>query len=178
MRGFEVRAIGDLVGDDAELAADRVPHLARHHGDRDRHRVAGAQAAHDHVESIGKLRGEGLLAPAAQNAQHQIGQGEAAEQRNQQRLERNCRGGSSRCRNAITAPIAKKISELAEPDGQAGLQNQPIERLQRQPVIAAAGQAAFLRSCTRIFSRFGLSFSSFSRRLTFLRYEAPEKHSR
>ena len=52
----EVGAVGDLVGDDAELAADRIAHLARDHGGSgDRHRVTGAQAAHDHVEAIGKL---------------------------------------------------------------------------------------------------------------------------
>ena len=69
--------------------ADRVGHFARHHGDRDRHRMAGAQAAHDDVERVGKLRAELLLPPPAQDAQHQIGQRGAAEQADQQRLERD-----------------------------------------------------------------------------------------
>ncbi len=60
--GFEIGPVGDLVRDDAELAADRVAHLARHHGDRDRHRMAGAQAAHDHVEAH---RGTARRTPSA-----------------------------------------------------------------------------------------------------------------
>ena len=62
-RGFQIGAVGDLVGHDAELAADRIGHFAPHHGDGDRHRMAGAQAAHDDVERVGELGGEFLLPP-------------------------------------------------------------------------------------------------------------------
>ena len=70
-RRLEIGAVGDLVGDDAEFGADRVGHLARHHRDRDRHRMAGAQAAHDDVDGVGKLRAELLLAALAHESQHQ-----------------------------------------------------------------------------------------------------------
>ena len=62
-RRFQIGAVGDLVGDDAELAADRIGHFASHHVDGDRHRMAGAQAAHDDVERVGKLGGEFVLPP-------------------------------------------------------------------------------------------------------------------
>src|SRR5580700_10872798 len=55
-RGFQVSPVGDLVGDDAELGADRIGQLARHHGDGDGHRMAGPQAAYDDVDGVGKLR--------------------------------------------------------------------------------------------------------------------------
>ena len=67
-RRFEIGAVGDFVDDDAELAADRIPHLARDHGQRDRRRMTGAQAAHDHVERVGELRAERLLAARPQEA--------------------------------------------------------------------------------------------------------------
>ena len=87
-RALEVGTVGDLVRDDAEFRADRVPHFARHHGDRDRHRMACAQAAHDHVEGVGKLRSE-LLQPApAQDPQAEVGQDDPAEQGDQQSFER------------------------------------------------------------------------------------------
>ena len=73
-RRFQIRSVGDLVGHHAELAADRIGHFAAHHVDGDRHRMAGAQAAHDDVERIGELGGEFLLPPAAQQAQHEIRQ--------------------------------------------------------------------------------------------------------
>ena len=66
-RGFEIGAVGDLVGDDAEFAADRIGHFAPDHGDGDRHRMAGAQAAHDDVERVGELGAEFLLPPRAQH---------------------------------------------------------------------------------------------------------------
>ncbi len=56
--GFEIGAIGDFVGHDPELAADRIGKLAPDHRNCDRHRMAGAQAAHDHVNGIGKLLAE------------------------------------------------------------------------------------------------------------------------
>ena len=98
-RRFEIGAVGDLVHDDAELAADRILHLARDHGQRDRRRVAGAQAAHDHVERIGELRAERLLAARAQEAH---APGTAAQCRRTARSARrrsDCRGRPCRARS-------------------------------------------------------------------------------
>jgi hypothetical protein len=53
----------------AELAADGIGQLARHHLDRDRNRMASAQAAHDDVERVGKLRAEFFVPAAAHEAQ-------------------------------------------------------------------------------------------------------------
>ena len=68
-RRFQIRAIGYFIRQDAKFTADRIGHLAAHQRKRNRHRVPGAQAAHDGIERIGELRGEPLLSPPAQHEQ-------------------------------------------------------------------------------------------------------------
>ena len=117
--------------------ADRIGHLARHHGDRDRHRMAGAQAAHDDVERVGELRAELLLPPAALELEHQTAAAACS---------RTARTPSASSRspritiarpNANSAPHRDVDRELADAERQARLQDQPVERDQRQPVVAA-----------------------------------------
>ena len=86
-RRFQIGAVGDLIGHHTEFAADRIGHFARHHVDGDRHRMTGAQAAHDHVEGVGKLGAELLLPAGAQQPQHEIRQHRCAEQRGRGRIE-------------------------------------------------------------------------------------------
>ena len=49
--------------------------------------MAGAQAAHDHVERIGELGAERLPPPPAQEMKHQEGQDGAAEHAGDKRLD-------------------------------------------------------------------------------------------
>ena len=46
----QLGAISDFVDDDAELAADRIRHLDGQQVERGGDRVAGAQAAHEHIQ--------------------------------------------------------------------------------------------------------------------------------
>jgi hypothetical protein len=140
-RGFEIGAVGDLVGDDAELRPDRVFHFAPHHADRDRRRMAGAQAAHDDVETVGELRAELLLAPPAQDAQEQVRHDEPAEQADQDRMEEIAAHDECDC-EGHDAEQREDDEELAQADCKAGLQHQPVERLEPDAVAAAAGKPA------------------------------------
>ena len=142
-RRLEIGAIGDFVGHDAEFTADRIGHFASDHGDGDRHRMAGAQAAHDDIERIGELGAEFLLPPRAQHAQHEVRQHSRAEQSRQRRLDKTAARTPWSPTNARPLTMATMMTRRAKPDGEARLQDQPVERDQIEPVIAAAGQPAF-----------------------------------
>ena len=152
-RGFEIGAIGDLVGDDAELAADRIRHLARHHGDRDRHRVAGAQAAHDDVEA---RRGTARRISSAAARAGSAAPGRAARCRRtgrpaKPRADRRVRAG--RRRTTTTAPIAMNVSSLPKPIVRPDCRISLLSASKRQPIVAAAGQAALAAQLDQDASR-------------------------
>ena len=140
--GFEIGAVGDFIGDDAEFAADRIGHLARHHGDRDRHRMTGAQAAHDDVQRVGKLRAERLLPPAAHDLEDQAAAAACSRTARRQSASSQIAARDHQSAEGEQRADADVDRELADADGQAGLQDQPVERHQRQPVVAAAAQSA------------------------------------
>ncbi len=105
--------------------------------------MAGPQAAHDHVEAIGKLGAECLLPAAAQKAQHEIWQQRAAERSDHQRL-----GQVAADEDGDTegddGPDHDDRQELAEPHRQPGLQHQAVDELEPRPIIAGAGEATLL----------------------------------
>ena len=70
-RVAQLGAIGHFVDDDPELAADRVRHFDRQQVERGGDRMAGAKAAHEHVERdrelflhlLARARSPGIAAP-------------------------------------------------------------------------------------------------------------------
>ncbi len=80
--------------------------------------------------------------------------------------------------NASTVVTAMMTMMRREADGEAGLQDQPVERDQAEPVIAAAGQAALAPQLDQHAFPVGAVLRIISRRLIRLRYEAVEKHNR
>ena len=63
----DVQTEGDLVGKHAEFGADRIGHFPGHEGERTGQRQADPNAAHDDVDGVRQLIGEGrntLTAPA------------------------------------------------------------------------------------------------------------------
>ena len=125
---FQIGPVGDLVGHDAELGADRIGHLAPHHGDGDRHRMAGAQAAHDDVERVGELRGEPLLPPRCAGSAAPNRADRRARTARPRRLRSTLPRHTMRHAERDHGDNADDDDKAAEPDGEARLQDQPVER--------------------------------------------------
>src|SRR6185437_3075005 len=140
-RRFEVGAVGDFVGDDTEFRADRIGQFARHHGNGDRHRMAGAERAHDDVDGVGKLRAEFFLPASAQEAQHKKWQHRAAGRGHQDSMQDRAIEYHGPDESGHSADSNKK-KQPPESKRQARLQHELIEIDQRQSVLAAAGEPA------------------------------------
>jgi len=87
--------------------------------------VSSTQAAHDHVEPVGKLRTEGALAARAQHTQDQVRQRGAAEHCNQRGLDEIAPPKQPNRERERTA-TAYDGEKLAEPQGEARLQDQAV----------------------------------------------------
>jgi hypothetical protein len=140
-RAFELGAVGDFVRDDAEFRAHRIGQLTAHHRDRDRNRMARAQGAHDDVERVGELRAERLLPPRALHVENEERHHEQAKQAEASAVEDVAVEEIHRARRDHRAGDHDQ-DELGEADRHAGLQDELVEGVERQPVVAAAGQAA------------------------------------
>src|SRR5689334_8586972 len=103
--------------------------------------MARAQRADNNIDCIGKLRAESFLAPSAQDFQNQRRQQDSAGEGGK------CSVGDFAVKNHDASKDRDHSydgnkDQPAKTDCQAGLQQQLIEIDERQPVVAAASQAA------------------------------------
>jgi hypothetical protein len=80
-------------------------------------------------------------APRPQEAQHHVGQQEAAERCDQDRID-NVAAEHDTERERDDRRDRREGQQFADPGGQPRLEDQPVERLDSHTVIAAAGQPA------------------------------------
>src|SRR5579875_2176410 len=103
--------------------------------------MAGAKAAHDHVDRVGELHAEFLSATGAQEDKRQVRQHHASGEGRGKRLPQN--GGEDQCADeSADCRDRDKDKKPAHSDRHAGLQDQAVEPDERQTIIAAGRQTA------------------------------------
>src|SRR5690348_993974 len=104
--------------------------------------MASPQRADNDVDRIRELRAEFLLPPASQNPQNQRRKQNSARECNQESMQHIAFEGRHADEDSDD-PDSDENDQLAEADGEPGLQEQLVELDERQPEVAAAGKAAF-----------------------------------